>query len=156
MNRYELEEAVAQAKQLVHTVRGIEGIVKICEASLNATQIVDNLEEQKNTLLAEMEAIKSATEQAASAQELNLAKLKKTHDDTRMQLAGEIKQIAIRRDQLNSEYEKAKRDHSTKLDQLRKEYDEWMLDCQQKQKVANDQLTAITAQIDAILAARAS
>ena len=154
MQRYEIEEAVAQTNQFLHTIRGIGGLVKVCEAALNATQVVDSLKETQDKLLAEIENIKKSTDDALVDQERQLAKQRHEHEKARTELLSEIKQIAMRRDKMNTELEQAKAAHSLKLNELKNELEAWMADCATKQRIANDHLTAVTSQLDAILAAR--
>lgn len=154
MQRYEIEEAVAQTNQLLHTLRGIEGLTKVCEAALNATQVVDSLKETQDKLLAEIDHIKKSTDEALVDQERQLARQRVELDKSKSALLDEIKGIAMRRDKMNTEFEQAKILHNTKMQDMKNELETWMADCAAKQRVANDHLTAVTAQLDAILAAR--
>ena len=152
MTRHEIEEAVANAQQLLITMRGVKGLVEICEISLNHTKLVDGLAEKKVSL--EADIAKLEQDKQTHSTRVEAAHIAQAQEHTRRieQLKREEKVHQERVDKLNLEYAELKRELERKHAAELVEFNAWMKDCHEKQIAANESVATVTRQLDAIRA----
>jgi predicted nucleic acid-binding Zn-ribbon protein len=150
MNRYEIEEAVASAKQLCTTLRGIQGLIGITEVVLNSTKLVDGLDERKAQLEKEVAALEQIRATKQQKDERVHQEMIDRHKSDMDQLNEQRKGLTSTIDGLQAEYASRKSKLDAVIEKDRKEHAAWMADCANKQAAANDSLLAVTQQINAI------
>jgi len=152
VTRHEIEEAVANANQLLITMRGIKGLVEICEISLNHTKLVDGLQEKKEILEKDIAVLEQKKLE-------HFAQTEKAHALAEIEYTKRIDYLKLeqnrhqgRVDTLNKEYDKLRLDLEAQRSKELNEFNAWMSDCHAKQLAANESLTLVTRQLDAIKA----